>query len=136
MGRLTTKERKKLPADDFAGPNRTYPDENRSHAEDALARVSEYGSPTLKREVRRNVDKKYPGMVEKGDPDHGKDRRKQGKPYDPDHDGDDDATAAGDTDHDFHHKRHSPMRHKLTKKETPKVHEARKARSGSPMRKR
>lgn len=41
MADLTTTERKKLPAKDFAGPNRSYPVENKAHARDAKARASE-----------------------------------------------------------------------------------------------
>jgi hypothetical protein len=59
MGRLTTKARKALPAKDFAGPHRSYPIENASHARDALARVSEYGSPAVKKEVRERVHAKF-----------------------------------------------------------------------------
>ena len=32
MARLTSNERSKLPSKDFAGPNRSFPVENRSHA--------------------------------------------------------------------------------------------------------
>lgn len=41
MPKLTTAARKKLPAKDFAGPARSYPDEDKSHARDAKARASE-----------------------------------------------------------------------------------------------
>lgn len=41
MGKLTTKERKSLPKKDFAGPGRSYPVENKSHARNAKARASE-----------------------------------------------------------------------------------------------
>ena len=41
MAKLTTKARKSLPAKDFAGPNRSYPVENASHARDAKARASQ-----------------------------------------------------------------------------------------------
>lgn len=41
MAKLTTKARKSLPAKDFAGPNRSYPVENASHARDANARASQ-----------------------------------------------------------------------------------------------
>ena len=65
MAKLTTKERKKLPKSDFAGPNRTYPDQNKSHAEVALARSSDK-SPKLKAEVKAKVKAKYHSMkVEK-----------------------------------------------------------------------
>ena len=41
MAKLTTKERKRLPAADFAGPGRSYPVEDKGHARDAKARTSE-----------------------------------------------------------------------------------------------
>lgn len=66
MARLTTKGRKALPKSDFAGPGRSYPDEDRGHARDALSRVSANGSPAVKAEVREKVEKKFPGMVHKG----------------------------------------------------------------------
>ena len=40
MSKLSTKSRDKLPAKDFAGPGRSYPVENKSHARDAKARAS------------------------------------------------------------------------------------------------
>jgi hypothetical protein len=40
MAKLTTKSRDKLPAKDFAGKDRSYPIENKSHARDAKARAS------------------------------------------------------------------------------------------------
>ena len=40
MAKLTTKSRDRLPAKDFAGPGRSYPVENKSHARDAKARAS------------------------------------------------------------------------------------------------
>jgi hypothetical protein len=41
MSKLTTKARKALPKKDFAGPGRSYPVENASHAKNAKARASE-----------------------------------------------------------------------------------------------
>lgn len=41
MAKLTTKARDKLPAKDFAGPDRSYPVENKSHARNALSRASQ-----------------------------------------------------------------------------------------------
>ena len=74
MARLTTKGRKALPASDFAGPGRSYLDENASHARDALSRVSANGSPAVKQEVREKVEKKYPGMVHKDGPSKGREK--------------------------------------------------------------
>jgi hypothetical protein len=41
MGKLDAAERKAIPADKFAGPDRSFPVENASHARNALARASE-----------------------------------------------------------------------------------------------
>jgi hypothetical protein len=62
VGKLDAKSRAALPAQDFAGPNGSYPDEDPGHAKAALARVSEFGSPKVKAEVKKNVASKYPNM--------------------------------------------------------------------------
>ncbi len=41
MAKLDAKERKALPKKDFAGPGRSYPVENKSHAVNAKARASQ-----------------------------------------------------------------------------------------------
>lgn len=41
MAKLTAAERKKLPASKFAGPDRSYPIPDKSHARNALSRASE-----------------------------------------------------------------------------------------------
>ena len=61
-GRLTAKRRDALPASDFAVPGRRYPVEDASHARNALARVSQHGSPAEKAAVRRKVHEKFPGI--------------------------------------------------------------------------
>lgn len=58
-GKLTAAARKHIKAKNFAGPDRSYPIENESHARDALARSS--GKP-VHAEVERKVHEKYPGM--------------------------------------------------------------------------
>jgi hypothetical protein len=63
VGLLTTKARKKLPAASFAGPDRSYPINDASHARNALARVAQYGDPQLQARVKRKVKKKYPGIA-------------------------------------------------------------------------
>lgn len=62
MAKLTTADRKKIPGKEFAGPDRSYPIEDRSHARNALSRVSANGSPALKAKVRAKVHAKYPGI--------------------------------------------------------------------------
>ncbi len=66
MARLTAAARRKLPASDFALGKGRYPIEDKSHADDALARVSEYGTPEQKARVRAAVKRKYPGMKVSG----------------------------------------------------------------------
>lgn len=62
MARLTTKGRKALSSNSFAGPDRSYPIEDKAHARNALARVSQFGSPALKSRVRAAVKRKYPSI--------------------------------------------------------------------------
>ena len=62
MARLTAKERAKLPASDFALPGRRYPIEDKAHARNALARVSQFGSPTMKAEVKAAVHRQFPSL--------------------------------------------------------------------------
>lgn len=65
-GKLTAAKRNALPTSDFAGPDRSYPINNPSHARNALSRVSQFGTPALKARVRAKVHRKYPG-IGKGD---------------------------------------------------------------------
>lgn len=62
MAKLTAKARNKIKTSNFALPGRRYPIHDRSHAANALARVSQYGSPSEKARVRAAVRRKYPGM--------------------------------------------------------------------------
>jgi len=64
MGLLTAKKRNSLPGKDFAVPGRKYPIEDPSHARNALSRVSQYGTPAEKSEVRSAVKSKYPEIGE------------------------------------------------------------------------
>lgn len=65
MAKLNAKTRNALPSKDFAVKGRKYPIEDKSHARNALARVSQHGSSSQKKEVREKVAKKYPGMEKK-----------------------------------------------------------------------
>lgn len=48
---------------EFALPGkRGYPINDASHARNALARVSEFGTPAEKAEVREKVHERYPGI--------------------------------------------------------------------------
>jgi hypothetical protein len=60
MAKLTTSARKKIPAGEFALGGRRYPIEDRSHARNALSRVSQNGTPEEKKKVRRAVRRRYP----------------------------------------------------------------------------
>lgn len=62
MAKLSAESRNDLPKSDFAGPDRSYPINDRIHARNALARVSQYGDPELKARVRRKVHEKYPDI--------------------------------------------------------------------------
>lgn len=64
MAKLTAKRRKALPTAAFAGPDRSYPIEDKSHARNALARVANK-SPALKAKVRAAVKRKFPGIGKK-----------------------------------------------------------------------
>ena len=66
MAKLTTEKRKHLPKSVFAIPEkRKYPIENRTHAINALARVSQFGSPSEKKRVRAAVYRRYPDLKAK-----------------------------------------------------------------------
>lgn len=61
-GKLDASARAHISSKNFAGPDRSYPIEDASHARNALARVSQHGSPELKAQVRSKVHAKYPGI--------------------------------------------------------------------------
>ena len=62
MAKLTAAKRNKIPSRNFAGPDRSYPIEDMSHARNALSRVSQHGTEELKARVRAKVHKKFPGI--------------------------------------------------------------------------
>ena len=66
MAKLTAAKSKKIPAKDFALGGGRYPIEDASHARNALARISQHGSPAEKKKVRGAVHKKYPSIKVKG----------------------------------------------------------------------
>lgn len=76
MAKLTTTKRKNLPKSDFAIPNKktmknkagkgAYPMPDASHARNALARVSEFGTSAQKKAVKAKVSKKFPTIAVKG----------------------------------------------------------------------
>ena len=62
MSKLSAKQRNKLPGSTFAGPDRSYPIPDRSHAVNALARASQNATASLKAKIRAKVHKKFPGI--------------------------------------------------------------------------
>ena len=67
MAKLNAAKRNALSSGSFALPSRRYPIEDASHARNALARVSQHGSPALKAKVKAKVRRKYPGIAQKMD---------------------------------------------------------------------
>lgn len=63
--KLSPARRKALPNEAFALPGRRYPIPNLSHAKNALARVSEFGTPAEQATVRAKVYAKFPGIGQK-----------------------------------------------------------------------
>jgi len=61
MAKLSAKERNSLPDSAFAGPGRSFPVEDKSHARNALARASQF-HPELKAKIRAKVAKKFPDI--------------------------------------------------------------------------
>lgn len=65
--RNTKAGRKKMPSSDFAIPSqRKYRIDDRAHARNALARVTQHGTPSQKATVRRAVKRKYPSISVSG----------------------------------------------------------------------
>lgn len=75
MAVLRMAQRKRLPASEFALPGKgtgpsgkgagSYPIPDKSHARNALARVSQHGSPAQKTKVRAKVKAKFPSIGQK-----------------------------------------------------------------------
>lgn len=68
--KLTAAQRKRIPKSSFAIPSKapgsgSYPINDPSHARNALARVSQFGTPAEKAAVRAKVHAKYPNMGRK-----------------------------------------------------------------------
>lgn len=85
---LTTRERNRMPAKDFALPGKgkgpkgkgagAYPIEDKSHARNALARVAQHGTPAEKATVKRKVEAKFPAIAVGGKKGRGG-REKEGR---------------------------------------------------------
>lgn len=64
MAKLTTKTRNSLPAKDFAGPGRSYPIENKSHAINAKARASEMAHKgKISGAAEKSIDRKADRVI-------------------------------------------------------------------------
>lgn len=61
MAKLTTEARKKIPGDEFALPGRRYPIPDKSHAQNARARVEQFGTPEEKKRVFSKTAKFFRG---------------------------------------------------------------------------
>lgn len=59
---MTAVARRALPDSAFAGPGRSYPINNASHARNALARAAQHATPDLKASIRAKVHKKFPSI--------------------------------------------------------------------------
>lgn len=67
MAELSTKKRKKLPGKDFAGPDRSYPVNDRSHAGNAKARASQMEKAgKLSAGEKKRIDAKADKVLERG----------------------------------------------------------------------
>lgn len=65
MSKLTAMMRKHIAPKNFALPGGRYPIEDISHARNALSRVSQFGSPTEKAQVRAKVQSAWPSLAKK-----------------------------------------------------------------------
>lgn len=65
MSKLSTEERNKLPAKEFAGPDRSYPVPDRSHAANAKARAAQqYNKGHISLEMKHRIDEKANRVLE------------------------------------------------------------------------
>lgn len=67
MAKLTAAARKNIAPKNFAGPDKSYPIEDKNHAKAALSMSSRFAPPAVKSKVKATVKRKYPGL-EKGTP--------------------------------------------------------------------
>lgn len=70
MARLNAQQRRDLPKSDFAIPGKapgsgSYPIPDKAHARAAESRVSQFGTPAEKAQVRAAVHRRYPAMAQK-----------------------------------------------------------------------
>ncbi len=64
MAYISSRERRQMSRKEFVEPaKRKYPIPDAVHARNALARVSQFGSPEEKAKVRSAVKRKFPGIA-------------------------------------------------------------------------
>jgi hypothetical protein len=67
MAKLTTKARKALPKSEFAGPDRSYPVPDKSHARNAKARASQaVNAGRMSKSTEAKIDAKADRVLGKG----------------------------------------------------------------------
>lgn len=67
MAKLSSQARKKLPESAFAGPDRSYPIEDKAHARNALARASEMESKgRISKSAESKIDTRARRVLDKG----------------------------------------------------------------------
>ena len=75
MAKLTTAERNKLPDSAFAGPNRSYPVEDRAHATAAKSRASQaFNAGAINKAEEEKIDAKANKVLESPQVDRTQDR--------------------------------------------------------------
>lgn len=80
MAKLTYKKRQKLRKTQFAIPSEeAYPIDTAARARNALARVSQFGTPAEKSKVRSAVAKKFPSIAQTKGPQAKTTGKKRGK---------------------------------------------------------
>lgn len=62
MAKLTAAKRNALPSKTFAGPDRSYPINDKNHAIAAKSMATRFASTSVKAEVDAKVAKKFPGL--------------------------------------------------------------------------
>jgi hypothetical protein len=67
VAKLKAAQRNKLPSSAFAGPDRSYPIEDASHARNALARASQHASPELQAKIKAKVRRRYSNIHVEGE---------------------------------------------------------------------
>jgi hypothetical protein len=66
MAKLTSKERNKLPNSDFAGPDRSYPVNDKSHAANAKARATQQvNKGNMSKSMESKIDAKANKVLKK-----------------------------------------------------------------------